>query len=907
MRPRRKKIADALAHLRGAGTGAAWLALMSAPLASGPASAVEVLDKVTVTGTHIPAIDGQSGLPVQVITREEIERANILTAAQLVNTISATMSFSAFNENQGLGNGMQPGFAGGALRGLGYQNTLILLNGRRIATYAFANVGGDLNSIPMSAIERVEVLKDGASAIYGSDAVAGVINFILRSTYKGAEIYAQYTSPKHTGGYATHFNAAAGYGDLATQKFNAYAMVDYQKYGGIQARDRSFAANAYIPSEGLDRTGITSVPANVDTPAGARNPTGDPAKGYINPSCAPPLSFPTAAFPNQCRFNGLGEYTISDPSERVNIVGALTWQIDPDNQFFLNSTYVRNTFTFAVTPTQVSNQTTFQGVRRFLLPATSAFYPHAFAQSFGVDGRPLNLYWRALELGPRTIEPTSQQWNVVAGMKGLLKGWSYDGAFNYNQSLVDSRYSGFARESLLLPILNSGIVNPFGPNTQDVNDRMTSTLVDQTLRTGNGSVTSLDFHAANDVYALPGGPLAVATGFDVRKERVTQTSDPMLESGDILNAATFPSFTGSRNVWAVFAEANAPLFQDFEANLAVRYDHYSDFGSTTNPKVSLRWQPASTVLLRASAGTGFLAPTLPGLFLPPVFGFTVGNLSDPARCPVTQSAQDCNRSFPALSGGNPSLQPIRSSQWSVGAAWAPMRGLSMGLDYVSILLHDRIANYPPADILAQCPDGVTGVTCYLIHRGPVQPAYPTLPGPVVQIDQFFTNLGNSKVSAIDVNANYTSPAQDWGQLTLTFNGTYNIEYLQQQLNGSYVNLVDHYAAGTIPYWRHYLLLGWNRGPWSATVTQNYQTGVYDQSPGPTTGTQLRRIGDYDIWNIGGAYTGLGNWTFSAGIKNLMDRDPPFSNQTQSAQIGYDPASTDPRGRSYWVGLKYAFR
>ncbi len=913
MKFRRKTIAVALAHLRGAGAGAACLALVSAPLASSWAATAELIDKVTVTGTHIPTIDGQSGLPVQVITRDEIERANIQTAAQLVNTISATMSFSALNESQGLGNNTQPGFAGGALRGLGYQNTLILLNGRRIANYAFVNVGGDLNSIPVSAIERVEVLKDGASAIYGSDAVAGVINFILRSTYQGAEIYAQYTSPEHTGGYATHFNAAAGYGDLATQKFNAYVMVDYQKFGGIRARDRSFAANSYIPSQGLDRTSTASFPANVDipatdnTPARIRNPTGDPANGYGNPSCAPPLSFPTAASPNQCRFNGLGEYTISDPSERLNVVGALTWQIDPDNQFFLNATYVRNKFTFELSPTQVSNQTTFQNVRRFLLPPTSEFYPHAFAQSFGIDGRPLNLYWRALELGPRINEPSSQQWNVVAGMKGLLKGWTYDGAFNYNQSLVENRYSGWARESLLLPILNSGTVNPFGPNTQDINDRLRSTLVDQTLRTANGSVVSLDFHAANDVYALPAGPLAVATGFDARKERVTQSSDPTLESGDILNAMTFSSFTGSRNVWAVFAEGSAPLFQGFEANLAVRYDHYSDFGGTTNPKVSLRWQPAPTVLLRASAGTGFLAPSLPGLFQPPTYGFTAGGLSDPARCLVTRSPQDCNRSFPAQFGGNPALRPINSTQWSVGGVWAPVRGLSIGIDYVAILLHDRIASFSPVDLFPQCPDGVTGVTCYLIHRGPVQPAFPTLPGPIVLIDQFLINMGKSKVNAIDVSGSYKSPAHDWGQLSLTFNGTYNIQYLVQQFDGSsYTNLINHYASGTLPYWHHYLMLGWNRGPWSATVTQNYQTGVYDQFPEPTTGTRLRKIGDYDIWNIAGMYTGLRHWTFSAGVKNLMDRNPPFSNQNQAGQIGYDPATTDPHGRLFWVGLKYVF-
>ena len=914
MKFRRTKIVVAVTRVLGASVSAAWVGVACGQSASSAPASVESIEKVTVTGTHIPAIEGQTGLPVQVITREEIQRANIQTAAQLVNTISATMSFSGTSESQGLGNNDQPGFAGAALRGLGYQATLILLNSRRIANYAFTTIGGDLNSIPISAIERVEVLKDGASAIYGSDAIAGVINFILREDYQGAEAYAQYTTPQHTGGYANHFNAAAGYGDLRLQKFNAYAMIDYQKYGGIQARDRSFAASSYYPAEGFDRTNINSFPANVDTRVGVRNPTGDPKSGYGNPSWAPPLSFPSAGSANQyqCRFNPQTSASIDNPSERVNFVGAFTWQLDPDNQFFLNGTYVRNTFTFAISPSPVSNQTTLPGINHFFLPPTSPYYPHEFAQAFGIDGKPLNVYWRALELGRRTNQPITEQWNVVAGMQGSLKGWDYNGAFNDNQSTIDSRYTdGFMRESVLIPILNSGVVNPFGPNSQAVIDLMSTAKINGTLRTGKASTTSLDFHAANEIYLLPAGPLAFAAGFDVRQEKVTQTSDPALESGDILNVDSIPSLSGSRNVWALFAEANAPLFKSFDANLAVRYDHYSDFGSTTNPKLSLRWQPDPTLLLRSSVGTGFFAPSLPGLFQPPAYGTTTGNLSDGARCPVTNSAQDCNRAFPTLGGGNPNLQPVTTSQWSFGAVWAPTRGLSLGVDYVAILLDNRINFFSSTQIFNQCPDGVTGPTCYLIHRGPVEPSYPTLPGPIVQVDQFLTNLGKTKVTAIDFSIQYKAPRQDWGQVNLNFTGTYNIQNLPQQLSGGYVNQVNHYSSaggnpGVIPYWHHYLQLDWDYGPWSVTVTENYQTGGYDQSPNPNTGGQLRLIGDYDIWNIGGAYAGFRNWTLSAGIKNLLDRNPPFSNQTQNNQIAYDPSYTDVHGRLYWFGLKYVF-
>jgi iron complex outermembrane receptor protein len=880
------------------------IAPASAQTAAEDSPGVAVLEKITVTGTRIPAVDGQTGLPVQVISRVEIERANFQTAEELVHAISTT--YTGFTEAQSLGGTGQPGFAAAALRGIGHQATLVLLNGRRIANYAFTTIGADLNAIPLAAVERVEVLRDGASAIYGSDAMAGVINFILRKDYRGAEIHAQYTSPEHTGGYSRRYTVTAGYGDLAAQRFNAFAMVDHQKLGGIQGSDRPFAARAYIPSENFDRTNIHSVPANVDTPLGVRNPTGDPSNGYATPACDPPRSFPTAGNANrfQCRFGSTDGQTIVDPSERVSVVAALKWQMTPDHAVFLHGIYTRNDFVFAIGPLPVSNQVTVGGAR-FLLPPTSAFYPHAFAAAFGIDGKPLNVFWRAIELGPRVIAPTSEQWSVVAGLQGKILGWDYDGALNYNQSNIDSRYAGSnARQSAIIPLVNSGVVNPFGPNSPAVIDALAATEVNRTLRTGRASLTSLDFHVAKELHRLPAGPIALAAGVDARRERVEQVSDPILESGDIINVGALPSLAGSRTVLAGFAEANVPLFPSFEANVAVRYDHYSDFGSTTNPKLSLRWQPLRTLLLRASAGTGFFAPSLTGLNQPLVAGFT-NSVSDPARCP--QVTVDCNRQFPTIFGGNPALQATNSQQWSVGAVWAPITGLSLGVDYVSLLQKNRINAFSPLDIFLQCPDGITGRTCFLIHRAPTEPVHPTLPGPIVRIDQFLTNLGNFKVTAVDVSIQYRGPPKNWGAVNLMLNGTYTIQDSPQQLDGSYVNLVNHYVAGAgglSPYWHHFLMLDWTHGPWSITVTENYQTGGYDQPP--ATGGRQRFIGDYDIWNVGVRYTGFRNWTLSAGIKNLFDRDPPFSIQSQSSQLGFDPSYADPHGRLFWAGVRYVF-
>ena len=869
--------------------------------------------RITVTGSNtIPRIEGETALPVQVITREDIERANIQNAAELVNTLSANMSFNAFAETQAINGGsQQPGFAGASLRGLGYQHTLVLLNGRRIANYAFTTTGADLNSIPLAAIERVEVLKDGASAIYGSDAVAGVINFILRKDYQGAEASVQYTSPEHTGGYGKRFGAAAGYGDLLAQKFNGFVVIDYQQYGGVRAIDRPFASRSYIPAERVDVTSGNSIPANVDTPVGTRNPTGDPGNAYRNPACLPPLSFPTAGSPNQCRFDGIatGLVDIVDPSEKLNFVGGMTWQLNPDNQVFFQGTYARNKFVFQVAPTAISNATTFQSLSQFLLPPTSAFYPHAFARFFGIDGKPLNVRWRALELGPRADEPTSTQWNIVAGMRGVIKGWDYDGAFNYSESDLTNRYFGsYLRESVIMPILNSGVVNPFGSNTPDVVALLATAEVNGTVRTGKASTTSVDFHASKDIYRMPAGPLTVAAGAEARQEKLAQESVAALASGDILQVGSVPSFSASRNVWAVYSEANVPIFKTLEGNAAVRYDHYSDFGSTTNPKVSLRWQPVKSFVMRASVGTGFFAPSLPGLFQPDFLSGSSMPRDDPLRCSVTHSAQDCQVAFPVTQGGNPLLQPDKSFQWGVGAVWSPSAGLTLGVDFFDILIRNRIFFLGAETVFQRCPDTIHGSTCQFIHRGPVDPNFPGLPGPITAVDTFLTNQGRLRATGFDVNAQYLLPAMAWGQVKLTVNGTYNIKNLQQQDDGSYIDAVNHDTpAGVIPYWRHYLLIDWTYGPWTLTLTENYQRGTYDLNPGPNTGGQLRVIGDYDVWSISGSYAGIKRLVLSAGIRNVLDRNPPFSNQTATSQVGFDPSYTDPHGRLYWASVKYVFR
>src|SRR5690242_3452513 len=240
------------------------------------AAAVLSLDRIEVTGTNIKRTEGESGLPVQVMTREELLNGGVQSMQDVLNRISANQSLGSFSEVQGEGD-LRIGFTAASLRGLGFQRTLVLLDGRRIAPYALS--GGqsvDLSGIPVSALERVEILKDGASAVYGTDAIGGVINFILRKDYQGAEAYANYYGTEHGGGNSWRANATAGYGDLATDRFNVFISADYLKQLPLKASEREISKTAYLPGLGLDRTSSASFPANIAQPDGfasLRNPT----------------------------------------------------------------------------------------------------------------------------------------------------------------------------------------------------------------------------------------------------------------------------------------------------------------------------------------------------------------------------------------------------------------------------------------------------------------------------------------------------------------------------------------------------------------------------------------------------------------------------------------------------------
>ena len=413
---------------------------------------------------------------------------------------------------------------------------------------------------------------------------------------------------------------------------------------------------------------------------------------------------------------------------------------------------------------------------------------------------------------------------------------------------------------------------------------------------------------SNDVYNLPAGPVALAAGIEARRESLQQSYSDFIASGDVLGGAgVSPSLPPARrNVFSLFGELNLPLAKDLEVNLAARYDDYSDFGGTTNPKVTLRWQPSRTLLLRAAYGTGYRAPTLSNLHQPQSIAPALG-YKDPLRCPVTDDYYDCQGGFVLKEGGNPSLEPETSQQVNAGFVFEPVAALSMGIDYYWVRLKNVINFVPIETILGA--DHAAWAPGYVV-RNPPDAQYPGLPGKIDYVVQYSTNVGTLTTSGIDVNLEWRGPATAIGRFSLALNGTYVLDYAQGGYESAGVPSAgtrNPLGVGAIARYRQYAQLNWTLGPWGATLANNYQSGYSEpcREEDPT-GCTARRVGSYSVWDLQARYTGLKNATFTLGVRNALDQAPPLSNQGDGFQVGLDPSYADARGRMFYLALSYAF-
>jgi len=893
-------------------------------------AAAPAMQRVEVTGSSIKRVAKEGALPVQVISFDQIEKQGITTTEQLVRTLSANGTGA---DNMTSGNNVFGADAdrvsGGAsfasLRGLGPSSTLVLLNGRRIATHGASGKSVDLNSIPLGAISRVEILKDGASAIYGTDAIGGVINFILKTNYSGVEASVSTNDTQAGGGATRRASLLAGTGSLESDRYNIMASLTVDKAERLNGSDRSFV-NGFQPGRGLspDTTGtpFANQMAGTGTALGTSfQLPGDPNK-YLQ---ANPLSFQgkcdTIAGMSQyqtelwkdvtsplrtrysCAYDYGADYVLQFPVERANLLSRGTFQLAPDHRMFVEVLGSRTKATAILTPMQV--QATV--ANKNLYPVGGAYYQDlsAYIPSFD-KSKPISYKWRANDVGNRTQENTTDNARVLVGFEGNFGKWDYKAGISRAESSTKTKLTdGYSYTDKLYAALATGIINPWvgagQSQTEAAKQLIESTKFRGDFQHGKTTLTQIDGSVSGELFQLPAGALAMAAGFDLRREGYSFAQD--VDATQILlspgNAALKDA---SRTVKAVYAELLVPVTKDLEMQLAVRRDDYSLVGATTNPKVAFRYQPADFLLFRGSASKGFLAPSFQQLYSGSLSQELPNGVVDQEGCakhPGVPEYCAIDR-LDYKTGGNTNLKPETSKQGSVGFVIEPFKGYSASFDYWAINTKDRILNRTPQIVLAN----YQALNQY-IHRNP--------DGTIEYVQAGWINAAGSRVRGLDVGLRGEGKIRD-AKWTATLDGTYMDSFKFAEYQGQeYQELVGKfYTRDLYLRWKHNASFGVSRGDWSGLLVQSFSSGYKDQLPNGGKGSPppgfKPDVSSYTTYNLSGTYTGFKNTTITVGIQNLFDRDPPFTahNVDEVVGAGWDPRVADPRGRSLSFQLKYKF-
>ncbi|WP_347705819.1 TonB-dependent receptor [Roseateles paludis] len=896
----------------------AFAALAALATLCNPAAAQEKLDRVEVTGTAIKRLASETALPVQVISRQDIVKAGVTTAAELMANISAASnSLTDGVSMMNAGYKDQAGFNSANLRGLGTSSTLVLLNGRRMANFASPgdDSGVDLNSIPLAAVQRVEVLLDGASALYGSDAIGGVINFITRKDYRGLDLDISAMRTQEGGAGKRTASVGGGFGDLARDRFNVMAVVDVQRTDALNTAQRKFIDELKVPERLPHLLSSAGFPANIRLTRSQRNFLEDAdfkvaghtiSSRTINlaaPTCSPPhtLYLPDGiGGVDGCTFDYMRDVELYPDSRKSSFLGRAVFQLSAGHQMFIEQSLTDSRTRYTGTSNRID-----------------ADIPVSFVPSIAATGldEDLTVRTRLIDAGPRKSQVLSKGARTLIGLQGSLADWDYDAAINHSTDRIRERdVAGYYLYDKMMDAFYSGLINPFGPQKAAGLDYLRNNQLDVETRTARGVMDVVDLRAQRSLGQLAGGELGLALGAEWRQEKVESAASALLLSDNILGDTTpgdAQSTNHRRKVWALYGEVNAPLSKQLELQFAVRHDRYQDVGSSTNPKLGVRFQPTKALLLRASAGTGFRAPSLNDLYRPVKTGETQV-LPDPV-C-MRENDNDlatCADFWTTRTYANAKLKPERSRQFSIGMVLEPLPGWSASVDYWSILKRDVISTIGDDIILRNEAKYASLVHRLNMNEGLQGCDYDPEDSTICFIELRKDNRGRHNVNGLDLSLELKSLRTSIGAFGAKLIGTLALKSERQTGFGDdfVSNLGKFVNDGVVQRWRHRLTFDWSQGPWNATLSNTYLSSYTDQNSAidNNAGTVVapNRVKAYSLWDLSAAWEANKQFTVRAGIKNLANTAPPFSNQAYFFLSGYDPSYTDPRGRSVYASIRYS--
>lgn len=833
------------------------------------------VERIEVTGSRIKRTDVEGPSPVQSIGRAEIDRSGFQNLQQILERmpVAGSGTFSTRNNSQ---DSTANGTAAVSLRGLGSDSTLVLINGRRAAISSFANGDQsfvDINNIPVSAIERVEILKDGASAIYGSDAIAGVVNIILKKQFDGTEFNVS-TGQTDNGNYdETSMNLLWG---MTSDKSNASFIIDYFN-------------NSELSNAEMGRFGTAN-----QTPYGGedfRSSRGFP--GYfkvdgvnmIDPSCPADQRIDDPDYAHICLFD-YGPYSITIPAaERI---GA-TFQFD---RTFAND--INAFFEF-----QVQHNTSNAGGAATPLDESAgltvpASHPNNPWQKDIKVGR-----FRPVDAGARRWDIESDTIRMLAGLKGEIGNYEWEAAFQKARSKslqTGDRSQGWVRVDYLQREINAGRYNPFGGtiNSQDVIDDITTSLE----RQGVSHMTGLDASITGEAFEFNGHTAMMAAGIEYQTEDVSDVPDEQFQRGLIFGTEAVAS-QAERDRWASYVELSIPMNEQLEMQVAGRYDHYSDFGGTFNPKLAMRYVPNDDVTIRASYATGFRAPSLAQIGQGPsqVSLFFI----DTYRCEAT--GKDCgvldwNVSYGSKEG-NPNLEPEESKTWNIGAFYANDNGFDVGVDLWSVVQDNKIIPYFSDIYAAECNKQDSS----LCERLPAENGDAL--GTLKLVHGRLKNASSQDAGGIDFSTHYKMELDNIGQIKLGLEWTYMTKF----------ELDDRDKLGEYEYPKHRWVasVDWSRDNYGASIINSY-IGEFEDTPDMNFDGNLdfdqntsRMVKAHLLTDFQAFYDVDGKMKFTIGINNLFDKNPPFAIGNGDDDLyGYASKVHNPRGRFVYGKFSYKF-
>ncbi|WDJ06865.1 TonB-dependent receptor plug domain-containing protein [Xanthomonas campestris] len=920
-----------------------------------PAPSTRTLDSVQVTGTRIKTAELQGQVPIQTLNRADIERTGLTSIGEVLQELTASGSAlnAKFNSSGNFGfppdgSGVGAGSAQVDLRHLGSKRVLVLVDGIRWVNESSASGVGsstDLNTIPLAIVERIEVLEDGASSLYGSDAIAGVVNIITRRTFDGAQITLNYGQYGKGDGTNQGMDLAWG---TSGEDFSLFLGASYVKQDPIYARDRA-QARFPIPGTGLTFASSatpdgrfqfvdpnTGVRQNLTPNAGVATPQYDGSGGCTR-------SDDYHCFGTADRYNFAEQNLLLTPSERKGVFAQFRYYFNDDVQWYVKALGNRRESTNQAAPEPI-----FLGpdagtgnplADNIVISALNPFNPFGFDLNSATNL--IQIGRRPVEGGPRRYEQQVDTQYFGTGLVGTFEGasrtwfWDVNGMYSKNKA-EQTNYGSYN-----LFNINLGLGDPAAcaavagcvpldifSGAGSITPEMLRWIQPVVRDRSQNELSLFTVNLSSELFQLPGGAVSFATGYEYRKYEGSYQPDPLTVAGRYNGVPSLPT-SGSYDVNEAYLELNIPIFANstlgdkLDLNIAGRYSDYSTFGGEFTPKYGLRWQVSDEFVLRTSYAEGFRAPTIGELFGSAAradlqlsdpcsigLGGTAprGSATNCATLGVPVNYQQANQQISVTTGGNEQLEPERSRSFSAGFVFSPGFGsnaswsdrLDLEVTFYRHHVDGAIQAINAQTQLDLCVDTLDALYCDGIGRAST--------GGINAFNNRLTNLGSIKTDGWDVDLFWTLPESALGRFKLSWQNTFVGRYEalgaagQRQPQGPGIEVVD----SAIPEWTSNAVLDWSLGNWTASWTARHISKLTEQCGDavefavcstPAEGTnQLDAITYHDA-QVGYRFDWLKGLQLTAGLNNVFDKDPPIC--LSCSLNGYDASTYDIPGGRFW--------